>query len=275
MTDSDPLRRRILAVSQRRGLSLAETIVALFMLAAGGLTVIGLLLSAFRYQSNSLQASSAAQLSEIVLGRIREYARVPASFQSWIAYDNDSYSDSDFPGFTIAVKSSGLMSTYSPGATLELSRPGGGREMVKSLRVVEIQIGWGTHKHRLVAHLYPPFQPVRVIEPVTVTPSGILPALAKDASLTLEGHLWDSSAREIEGVPFKWSITSVGLGGMGTLDTSLDASEKHVRLFNLFYSGDPVSVPRRWIPGIVTVNCQARYQGVYYSGNSTEVDLAP
>lgn len=258
----------------RRALSLAETIVALFILTAGSLACVGLLLSALRYQAQSLESVTASQLSGIVLGRIREYARGSANFDSWTAYDNDSYQHPDFPAYTVNVSSSVQQACYSPSSSLELARPEGQRRLERSLRIVQVEVVWNRRSHSLVAQVYGPARPVRAILPVTVT-SASSSSLARDAQMTLEGHLFDSTGSEIVGVPFYWSLASAPPSGMGTLETGLDLTEKTVRLFHCFYAGDPASTPRQYLPGTVVVSCRARYQGVDYAGNSTEVTLDP
>jgi hypothetical protein len=258
---------------------LAETIVALFILVAGGMACVSLALSAYRYQAGTLQAASAAQLSNQVLDRVRDWSRTPANFNSnWAIYQDAQFSNPDFPGFRIRVQCGATQrNIYSPSGSLEASRPGGGRRLGTAMPV-QVTVSWGSEisprRHFLRSMLYGYPETVRAVNPVTVElAAGHANPLAKDGSVTAKAHLWNADGQEITGVPFRWSVTTKDLGGMGTMDDTLDLSSRQARLLNYFYTGDPATSTRTYVPGEVLIAAVARYQGVEYAGFSDVVVL--
>lgn len=253
-----------------RGLSLAETLIALFILAVGGLTCVGLLLTSLRHQSDSQRATRAARLGDKVLARVRHEASDASRFSSWQVYDDDHFVDPDEPEFRIHVRSSPLEPACSPCSSLEAGTAG--RRLDRCQRRVEIHIAWGRREHRLATCVYPGKTGLRRPTPLTVTRSSDT-NLAAGAWVRLEGHLFAQDGQEIRGVPFEWNQISRDYSGIGTLERGLDGSEKTVRLYNLCYAGDPASDPPITVPGRILVSCRARYGGVYYAANSTEISL--
>lgn len=236
---------------------------------------VSLALSAYRYQAGTLQAATAAQLSSQVLAHVREWARTPANFRSnWAIYQDANFVTPEFPQFRINVRSAATQRTvYSPSGSLAA----GGRSLGTAMPL-QVTVSWGSvaspRRHVVRTLLYPHPEQVRGTDPVTVElAAGHVDPLAKDASLTATAHLWNENGEEIAGVPFRWSVVSKDLGGMGTLDDTADPSQRQGRLFNVFYAGDPATSPRTYVPGEVLIGAVARYQGVEYSGFSPAVVL--
>ena len=261
----------------KRALSLAESVVSMFLLMAGSLACLTLCIQAQRYQSDSLQAQRAAQLSSEVLERVRQWAKDTNNFNSsWATYNDDTFTHPHYPEFRIRVQCASTQQTiYSPSQSTEQTRLLGGRQLAQA-RPVKVTVEWGRQRsHHLDVRLYEEARVVRSPLPITVTlASGSTNPLAQDGSLIAEGHLWDSSGQEILGVPFRWSTSTNGTG-LATLDNSQDPSDRSIRLFHWVYEGDPGTSTKLYLPGNITILATARYQGREYTGGSPEVTLEP
>lgn len=268
---------------RRRGLSLAETIMAIFLFVAGGLVCFELALSACRDGARVEEVTQAGIVGESVLDGIRNWAYYPDNYlTNWSIYD-----DKDIPwegGYRVHTYLAATQrSPISPCSALQIGYPQ--RALTDSSRVVRVKISWRNGAPgdtlSLTAVINEPARNVRATTPVVITRMPpLVDPVAVNTTTRFQAELFDTSDRVIEGVNWDWRVVSNwdgGDGGMGTLaEIPTQALRGQVDLLHHYYRGDPSapSAPHK-LPGSVVMRATCTYDGLNYSLDSAPVTLGP
>ena len=87
---------------KRRGLSLIETTLAMFLLVAEVLVLMGMFHQGLRNQTRMIMRTRAVSVMERTMSEIRAWAQTPANYSSgWTPYKNVSRRDTQDPEFTV------------------------------------------------------------------------------------------------------------------------------------------------------------------------------
>ncbi len=244
-----------------RGLSLAETVIGLFLLTFGMLVAIRLFDAGLQHQATIERRALATKLAEKSMARVRAWARIsipPNTASSSYNFDQASWapavpaSDPDYPGFSVAVKTSNL-TLYSPCSEFEApyTATGEAREMTRSARSVKISVTDPTNPRFSVDLVSWVTDPARHLDHVTMTPvAGTIPAEFEPAgSLTspapnswiefkATGHFSDGS--EVPDLMFDWY--TVPMGGNGTVIPARDGrTAKFINAVAMSKTDPPIS----------------------------------
>lgn len=253
----------------RRGLSLAETLIGMFLLACGGFACVTLMLRASRIQTQTLVALEGARLAEQCQERVRAWARDPVNFLSGTLYNDLTLSDAGGSDYTVRIRmSGGPQAVLSPNTSLESGFAGNQRQLPQTQRNFTVEARWGNRAQQavlLAGSLGAPLRPVRATRPVQFTQlSGSATMLAEAVSSFRVG-LFDSASQEIHGVTFHWQVlpefVPSSTAGLGSLDQSLDRGGHQVYFIHHYYAGDP-TLPN--VPGWCRLRAQCRYGGKVY-----------
>ena len=173
-------------MNRRAGMSLIETLFAVFVLLAA-FTIFGTL---FQWVMTSSkrgdQAATAARLAHNRLEELRQWSEQPAGASdnfragNWTGWATPSEVE---PGYTVQIDRVANQ-CYSPSTSLEagFARP---REMSNSCHRVRVRVHWGQQNYDLYSQLAaPPVKPL-------IVPSRLLPPSVPDV---LAAASWPSAA---------------------------------------------------------------------------------
>ena len=248
---------------KQRGLSLAETVVALFVLLVGCLGSIQMFHVGLRASSMSEKRAVAAFLANKRLTQLQVWAKDPNHFANWSGYPNGP--DLDFPDYSISVTHSDYKA-YTPCSQVQAASP---RQLLKSLQRVQIEVA------------YPPFQPedhLRLVsllgEPphdltdvtVLVDDSAVPSPMAAGGSADLRAQLRDGGS-VIQDALFDWQVAPDT--GNGTI--SPDDSGRLARFTNevLLPNGTTTTLSGQ----TCSVEAWARYMGRQFTARSGDIHL--
>jgi len=248
---------------KQRGLSLAETVVALFVLVVGCLGSIQMFHVGMRASSMSEKRSVAAFLANKRLTQIQVWARDPNHFATWSGHPNGP--DGDFPDYPITVTHHDHIAA-TPCSQVQSASP---RQLLRSLQRVQIDVA------------YPPFRPedhLRVVslvgEPphdltdvtVLVDDSAIPSPMAAGSTANVQAQLRDGGT-VIQDALFDWQVAPDT--GNGTI--SADDSGRSARFTNevLLPDGTTTTMSGQRC----SVEAWARYMGRQFSASSGDIHL--
>ncbi|MFN8610048.1 MAG: hypothetical protein U0931_21075 [Vulcanimicrobiota bacterium] len=265
--------------SDRRALTLVETIFATFLLLWAILIVVRLFHSGIAYTSRSMEQESAAFLaeqhlegmrawSESLNGQVYNYDRLTS-----VAIYNGATIPGDLPGYTITTR---VMAheLYSGCSQIELSRPFDRRVLSDSACTVQVEVKWagGLRQLRLCTLLArpaltfpaPPAAP-NLPTGVTITgpPDNPVPHLG---STSLQAGAFDRNGAPIRDLFYDWEL--IPISGGGTLEQSRSGSS--VTLYNWVYLPDG---SRASTGGEVVLRATARYHGQTVYQDSEPIQL--
>ena len=248
---------------KQRGLSLAETVVALFVLVVGCLGSIQMFHVGMRASTMSEKRSLAAFLANKRLTQVQVWARDPNHFANWSGHPNGP--DSDFPEYPITV----THHDYTAATPCSQVQSGSPRQLLRSLQRVQIDVA------------YPPFRPedhLRVVslvgEPphdltdvtVLVDDSAIPSPMAAGSTANVQAQLRDGGT-VIQDAFFDWQVAPDT--GNGTI--SPDDSGRSARFTN------EVLLPDGTLTTMSGQRCSveawARYMGRQFSASSGDIHL--
>lgn len=247
-------------MSRVRGLSLAETVLALFLLTAGCLMMVQLFHQASRADRRTQQVESAIALGEKTLARVRSWASQPANFDSnWAAW-NTTLTDPEFPSLTAQVSSQAAgRALASPATRLEQPYGAQGRQLARMVVPVKVEVSWGTAaRDRLVLFTYcaAPAHPLAANPQVEVSNVPGAPLVANSVA-QVTAKLRDGAGQELTGMTFNWSLIPVT--GNGSLRPDLETrTGQSMSLQNMCYL--PTG-QQAILPGEAAIAVQCRYRG--------------
>lgn len=250
-----------------RGLSLLETVLALFVLISAFTVVLTLFLRSNQSLVQIEEKALAVAFSETVLDDLRVWARDydnwDSGFGPWSATTLPQY-----PGFTARVSAS-VPTVLTPCTQLEVGKPTAEqREMRDSFRDLEIIV---EHRNVEVFRLHTRLaEPERMVKEVVVTLVSGNSSLSPGQKATYKAELVDKDGKLIEDVSFHWSVLP-DEDGNGTIRNS-KTNYSEAELENVFVGVDGMT---RYITGRCRLNTVARYRGREYFGQSQAVTMVP
>lgn len=274
----------------RRGLTLAEAVIALFVLASGFATLFLLFHSGGRYATMAENQSTAVLVAERSMERIRGWSRQvhgpsgSTDFTDWSGCPvaATAHEDPDAPGFFLrcVTASQPLMSPCSLFENLKTSTQR--RSMEHSVRRVELHVTWGSRGHQTslfggtVEHVLVSLVSLATGDPpansTTVYPVALSggSTLAQGDSVTLTPHFDDGHGRNVPDLFFRSIVSPESGSGFGTL--LRDDASRTVKLKHAISLG---TAPDTYSPGRCEVEAVARYCGREVRARSNQLELSP
>ena len=258
--------------ARRRGLSLTEAIVAIFIIVYCVLTVFRLLHMGIDMDGRAERSLTAAIVCEKQLARVRQWASDITRFNStsW-APITGTYPDSDFPQYSVTVSNT-QWTVYSPCTQIEENWKSFGsppqdlrRAMTSSFQKVVVNVSWDTNvptSQVLIASLVgAPTQVGKVIQ--LTTPGSHM--LSRDATVTFSGlSMVDAHGDTIPDVFFAWAQAPYGpQGSVGSFpDKNMNRMGKSMTFRNFYCTqnigGTPTQVYGPQSGATVNVSVRAR-----------------
>lgn len=257
----------------RRGLTLAEAVVSIFLMLFAFVVMGRLLMTGLRYERLVDNEQNAVFLAELQLEKVRGWSaknHTPAGallFSDWSACPGQPgpVTNAAFPGYEVAVNST-VVALYSPCSTWELQYPvlADRRVMSQSCRRVRVTVKWSDQTYQLESLVCAPAAPAAATVGVSVTgPSNI----ARDA-----GSNYTASATGPTGtlpdVLFSWYVYGVG---NGTLLPYRDGSQ--ARLGNYMQDAATPANTVGYGSGNCLMRARARVRGKEVFGDSSQITL--
>lgn len=260
-------------MARARGLSLTETVVALFLLTAGCLMMVQLFHQGARAGRRTQQVESAIALGEKTLAQVRSWASQPANFDSNWATWNTTLNDPDYPGLQVEVsaRASGRP-LASPASRLELPYAANARRLDRLVIPVKARVLWGNGPQdqlTLFTYCAAPAHPMDATAKVQLTN---LPApLDANAVAQTNAELRDRAGQPLTGLTFHWSVLPIT--GNASLRPDLqNRSGQAMSIQNLCYL--PTG-QQAILDGEADLTVQARYRGRIYTNNPDRIRLNP
>jgi prepilin-type N-terminal cleavage/methylation domain-containing protein len=256
-------------VGLRKGFSLLETLISLFIIVVALLMMTQLMHSSLRRGTVTQKRLQASLFAQQTLEEIRVWALAPNNFESdWSPYDDQLFIDPSFPGLETRTTLSDK-DLASPSDLLEQDYPlVEQRALPLACKGVTVECSWGTatsQRVELVSLVAAPPRAFRSTNPIEITPSGS--SVAKDSTETFTARAFDDTGQEIKGITFSWYIVPKA-GNATMVGQTRDGREGTLGHWLIGLDG----VTRVYAPGSCDFVAQARYDGVFATG-STEVDL--
>lgn len=251
----------------KRGLSLLETVIALFVLLSAFTIVLTLLMRSNRALVQIEGKALAVAFSETVLDDLRvwatDYDNWEAGFGSWANTTLPNY-----PGFEAKIVAT-APTVLTPCTQLEVGKPGAEqREMRQTARDLEITIeNQGVEVFKTNTRLT---EPARAVKEVQVNLTSGISSLSANQKAEFQAVLMDVNGRAIEDVSFHWRVQP-DEGGNGTV-RALATDYSRAEFENIYVGVDGVA---RYITGQCRVEAVARYRGREYFGQSALLEILP
>ena len=250
---------------KRRGLSLAETVVALFVLVVACLGCVQMFHFGLRSGSVTEKRSVAAFLANKRLTQLQVWAKDPTHFSSWSGFPNGA--DADFPDYGLQTTVSDY-TAFSPCSGVQGSTV---RQLTKSLKRVQIDVS------------YPPFTAADHLKVVSLIgepphPLAGLTVLVDDSAISnpvppapftqnLSAQVRDGSNTVIQDMMFDWYVDPDT--GNGNIVPAADGK-------NASFSNE-ILTPLGSTPNTSGTSCSveawARYMGRPIGANSGAIHL--
>lgn len=242
--------------ARRHGLNLTETIIAVFLISLGVLTVAALIQAGMVANRKAERAFLAAFLAEKHLEQVRARARSSANFGS---LDAVAAPDPEYPEYTVSIDSE-LVPIFSPSTSLEARVPAADRrQLTQSYRKVRVRVAWDPADPQESVELYTlvgaPAD--RELASITLTASSIPNPVAQNGTVPFTAEGRDASGAVIPDLFFDWSVnTQSSVGSFSSVDRDgSDATFKH--WYRQDQSGADVHGPAG--------QCQVNVTGAYHS----------
>lgn len=200
-----------------RGLSLAEAVVAIFVLLASFVVMVRLFLTGLHYETGVDNQQTAVFLAENQIEQIRGWSaqtHLPGSgtpFSDWSGCPGSPgpISDPNFPAYSIAVNST-VHQLYSPCSSWELlyTQPAERRVMTQSCRRVRVTVSWQNLKYELETLVATPAADSGTVVSVNVNPNGPS-SVSQDSTGTFTATATGPSGT-LPDVMWVWYIYGVG-----------------------------------------------------------------
>lgn len=277
--------------SARRGLSLIEAIMSIFLVIVGFLIMGQLFHSAIHYETLVTERTTAAAMAEHQMEKIRGWsAQVFKGTSGGSAFDDATWAgcpgnggpntDPLYPGYFINVTTS-MARLYSPCTQFETKNDQpNSRAMNNSTRRVDIIVSWSSDSQFALSSLIslPTGEPAAV-NPVQV--AAVAP-LARDARSNTSVTLTNAAGHILPDAFFSWELnpksTKAGFpnpvgAGVAASDPSRDG--RSAAIANFVYATIPPDTAKTgWAPGKTLLVATARYRGRKVQG-AAQLDLQP
>jgi Tfp pilus assembly protein PilV len=254
-----------------RGISLLETVIAIFILLTAFTFVAALYASSLSHLREAESKEEANRLLLNTMDDLRVWARDPANYASAVWAPYLSVTDSGFPDFEVRVQTSPVRIAASCDA-FEASKPVSERVTLNdSAKRVTAEV---RHKGRVLTQLTTilpePERTIRVADPIVVQPiSGLSIPLAREEEAVFQATLIDSAGDAVNDVSFSWAVVP-STGNASIFEVNPARDQGTLKNTNHYYAG-----PVYYTGGKCRVEATATYQGIQYTGLSDEIELAP
>ena len=243
--------------AHRRGLSLVETLIALFIITFAVLEMAALFHSALEGSKRAAKIGLASTIATRRMSEILYWADDPGHFANWSSVDGAEGPDPQYPDFLVRSDSE-FVTQYSPCSLTELRFPvGQQRVLSSSLRKVRVRVTWGPFGPRDKIDLISAAgAPPPVLDRVTVNESIPVPVrpLGKKVPLTARGL--DPDGRTIPDLFFSWNLAP----GSGNAELVNGREGQSTQLRNQIYN--PVTSAYELAPGSAMLRVGCRLKGV-------------
>jgi len=259
------------------GLSLAEAIIAIFVLLSGVVVLTRLFHTGLRYQTLVENQATAVMLGERQLERVRGWSREVHKTQDFVDWSGCPWlggptPDPDYPGFTLTTLAVAHR-LYSPCELFESLYPASRqRRISSSVRKVTVSVGWGNNlKLDLVSLVAMPTG-----EPGSVTLNIVGPTtMPKDDRRPFTVSAENSNGTPIRDLFFEYIVQpengDTG-GGFGAFESPRDGRSCVLR--NCVYGADRATITGYGV-GQCKLQAIARYRGKLMQGSSDALDMRP
>lgn len=189
----------------RRGLTLVECLVAIFIITFAILIMAALFRSALDAARRANKVALATTIASKRMAQIVYDAQDPLQFANWSALDGSPFQDSQFPDFKVTTASE-FETQYSPCSQTELGYPvAQQRRLTSSLRKVRVQVSWSSSPRDSVSLINLIGAPTLELSSVGLNESIPDPMLAiSNQSLTVYAH--DSTGANIPDLFYDWRL---------------------------------------------------------------------
>lgn len=269
---------------KKKGFSLAETLVATFILFSTLVIFAALVDTALRYYSQIEKRNQAASVADRKFEEIAEWARQPAAgghnFEAgnWASFAGPA-TDAYYPDMQISVQSDLLLNVLSPDSELEQEFSPTVVNLEEKLRRIQITVDWSdatdpNRQVKVVYYLSPPLRNLPLT--VQVQPSGGLPnPVPANTSVSFVARAYDADSNPVPGLTYSWEVVPTQpTPGSATIELPTRDGRAGV-LTNKIYADDSVGA----VPLPASRTCLLRvytlYHGVSYEGDSGGITLAP
>ncbi|MCE7872762.1 hypothetical protein DYH09_20600 [bacterium CPR1] len=258
----------------RRGLSLAETVMGLFILSSVMLVMITLFHSSLRYQGRVELRSRALLAASDKMAEVRGWARNPANFDStWVPYNGTTSVPTDAPRITVRVDvDPNGRSLLSP--CFELESPYGplARALPRAVVPVRVSATWGpgpTERVVLFSYIAQPVPSpaVRAASVLTIPPIG--GPLAAGATSPAAITAVDGNGLNLVNPIYDWEISS--LGGNARIQAGGPRHGRDANVENLYEFSQ--LVPPVNVPGLIRAEAWTRWHGTLLRAASAPVQM--
>lgn len=258
--------------SAASALSLAETVIAVFLLLCACMVVVALFHSSLRYSSRVLVHNAAARVAEKQLGMLRVLARKDFYGPVWGSFTGVPAPDPDEPDFQVAIRQS-MDTLKSPCSSLEDMQGGRARTLSSSYRRVTVTVSWQpvnpANQLSLTSLLGAPARSVNGCT-LSVQALDFRSPLPPNDTITFRARLTDGSSNEIPDMMFAWHVVP-GVGGSATVSGNGIIDPNHAATLRsgetaTFRNTYPHFDVPAWkaVPGAVTVEAVTRYRGIQF-----------
>lgn len=250
---------------RRRAFTLAETILALFMLSGMMLFVVMLFQTMMAYQSKVEKQALCSLAAQKLVEEMREAGATPAGFANLAAtYDGTSRVDPNFPAIALNA-SVQPFPTFTPCQGLEAPQANP-KKVDSSLLLVRVNATFEGRTVQVSSLVGEPPRPMGTVQVTLLGSSNPLPGATTD----LKAELLDAGGNPVPDETFRWAVIPLaGTPGNGIL-TLLSRDGSRVQLKNQYVqtNGAPIQ-----FPGNCLVRATVRYHGREISGDSGTIQL--
>lgn len=252
---------------KKRGVSLAEALIAIFMLVLALVVVSAILVQSSQLKRQANFRVSASRLARDRLEQVRNWAQTSANFRSdWSAVVGIT---TPMPGYVVDFTLETSTRLYAPCTQMETSQPDA-RALNRSLRQGLVTCTWpnsGNQRVILRAAFSAPERQVRAVQPIVITRgTGPVDPIPPNQAVDFTAQLLDVNDQVIEDCFFDWEIQP--LSGNGTV-TKGSRDGRTGRLSHRFTRNGLT----RNISGQVRVLTHTRYWGRSYEARTDPVVL--
>ncbi len=252
-----------------RGLSLVETVLAMFLLVAEVLVLVGSFRQGLINQRRTAMGVRAVLVAERNLAEVRAWARDPAHFDSnWSPYLNLNRIDPEDPDFQVVIHSlPGGARLLSPCRPLESVWGAQAYQMSQSCVSVRVDVNWsGGGSLSVTSAIAAPAREANPDLQITQTagPSSPVPP---DEVLTFQAAASDAAGQPLSDLRYHWDVKPLTGNASFLSGGPRDGSTiqlKHQYLSN----GHPIHASGR-----IQVHCRAVYHGRELQYTSQEIVL--
>ena len=203
-----------------RGLSLMETVIAIFVITFAVLIMAALFRSALEGAKRTRKIATANVLANKRMQAIVYWAGEGDNFSDWTPIDGASAQDAQFPDFAVRSDIEAQV-VYSPCSETETRYPlDDRRAILVSTKKVRVRVTWSpTSDPRNKVDLTSIISaPPRTLKAVGM--QGAINPIAPDASLTLGAYAQDTSHQRLNDLFYEWRLSP--MTGYGQIVPSRD-----------------------------------------------------